>query len=174
MIFNEFYIHHCVLLGNQTPQLSGKRATVERSGMKFGHRGCVLSVYIVLLTVKWLRSFWGHSVHFRFSASLYLEKGWAYSKREWNLGLGDEYSVYTLCFWQLSAWGFSGAMWCISDFRQTCVSKTAGRTTKGSEIWASGWVFSVHRVLFTVKCLRSFWCHSVYFWFSARLYLENG
>ena len=34
-----FEFHHYNLWGNQKPQLSGQRATVERNGVKFGPRG---------------------------------------------------------------------------------------------------------------------------------------
>ncbi len=50
---------------------------VERNGVKFGHLGLVFSVCRVLLTRKWLRSFWGHLVHFQFSKNLYLKNGWS-------------------------------------------------------------------------------------------------
>ncbi len=52
--------------------VSRKRQVVERNGVKFGPRGWVFSVYSVLLTVKCLRSFWDHSVDYRFSITLYL------------------------------------------------------------------------------------------------------
>ncbi len=88
-ICNQFFkIHHCTVWGNQKPQLSGKRVTVEQNGVKFGPQGGVFSVHRVLLTLQCLRSFWAHSVHF--------------------------------------------------NFPQACISKTAGRRAKRSEIWASG------------------------------------
>ncbi len=34
-----FQIHHCNLWRNKKPQMSGKRAIIERNGMKFGTRG---------------------------------------------------------------------------------------------------------------------------------------
>ena len=43
--------------------ISRKWLVVERNGVKFGPRGWVFNVHRVLLTLKWLRSFWGHSVH---------------------------------------------------------------------------------------------------------------
>ena len=51
--------------------------------------------------------------------------------------------------------------------------KTSDRRAKRSEIWVLGWVFSVYRVLLTLKWLRSFWGHWVHFRFSKKLYLEN-
>ena len=76
-----------------------------------------VSAYRVLLTDKYVWSFQGHSVHFRFLIILYLENAWSYRETEWNLGLGSEYSV---CTWKLlsikclrSFWGH----WCLSDFR---------------------------------------------------------
>ncbi len=50
--------------------LRRKRLVVE-----CGPWGWVFSVHRVLLPLKCLRSFWGHSVHFRFSKNLYLENG---------------------------------------------------------------------------------------------------
>ncbi len=77
VIFLIFEMHLCIPLGNQKPQISGKPATVQWNGVTFGPRGWVFSVYRVLLTVKWLRTLWGHWVHFRFSSSLYLKNGWS-------------------------------------------------------------------------------------------------
>ncbi len=55
-IFNEFFtFHHCTLSGNQKPQLSGKRETLERNGVKFGPQGWVFSVYRALLRLKCVR-----------------------------------------------------------------------------------------------------------------------
>ena len=51
--------------------------------------------------------------------------------------LGDEYSVYTVLLTQVVN-VILGVIWCISDFRQPCISKTAGRRAKRSEIWVSG------------------------------------
>ncbi len=64
------------------------------------------------MTVECLKSFYGHSVNFRFSSS--------------------------------------------------CVSKMACRRAK-VQFGPRGRVFSVHRVLLTLKRLRSFWGHSVHF-----------
>ena len=50
-----------------------------------------------------------------------------------------------------------------SDFRQACISKMAGRRAKRIKVGPRGWVFSVHRVLLTLKCLRSFWGHWIHF-----------
>ncbi len=36
IFFRKFQIRHCSLWKNQKPQLSGKRAIVEQSGVKFG------------------------------------------------------------------------------------------------------------------------------------------
>ena len=44
--------------------VSRKWLVVEQNGVNFGPWGFVFSVHRVLLTLKWLRSFWGHFVHF--------------------------------------------------------------------------------------------------------------
>ncbi len=68
--------------------VSRKRLVIERNGIKFGPGRWVFSVHRVFLTPKWLRSFWGHLVLFR--------------------------------------------------FRQPCISKMAVRRAKESETWVSG------------------------------------
>ncbi len=69
--------------------------------------GWVFSLYRVLLTVKWLRPVWGHSVHFWFSTTLLSWKRLCIERDSvrMNFGPRGEYSVHTLCFWQLSSWG---------------------------------------------------------------------
>ncbi len=63
-IFNKFLNFTIALYGEtKKPQLSGKRATVERNWVTFGPQWWVFSVHRVLLTLQWLRSFSGHSVH---------------------------------------------------------------------------------------------------------------
>ncbi len=46
--------------------VSRKWRVIQGNRVEFGSRGLVFSVNRVLLTVKGLRSFYGHSVHFRF------------------------------------------------------------------------------------------------------------
>ncbi len=138
--------------------------------MKFGSRGWVFNVYGVLLTDKCLRSFWGHSVHFQFLTTLYLETGRSQNETECNLSSGWVFSVYSVLstvkclrsFWD---------HWCISDGQQYCISKMAGRRAKRSEICPKGWVFSAYRILVNlnvsgnsgvIRCisesqLRCFW-----------------
>ena len=132
----------------------------------------MFSVYRDLLTVKWLRSFLGHSVNFQFSASFW--KRLVVEQNGVKFGPRDEYSAYTGFFWQFSAWVHSGVIQCISNSHQPCISKTAGRRAKQSEIWASGVNIQYIQKLLTVTCLRSFWGHSVHFWCSTTLYLEYG
>ena len=67
--------------------VSRTRLAIEGNGVHLGLRGEYSVFAGVLLTVKCLRSFWGH-------------------------------------------WGHS-------DFRQPCISRTAGRRAKRSDIWAS-------------------------------------
>ena len=63
-IFNDFFKFTIVpYRETKTPQLYGKRATVERNWVKFGPQGWVFSVHGVLLILPWLRLFWGHSLH---------------------------------------------------------------------------------------------------------------
>ena len=57
----------------------------------------------------------------------------------------------------------SGVIGCISMFRQASISKTAGRRAKRSESWALGVSIKYTPVFLTLKCLRSFWGHSVHF-----------
>ena len=64
-----------------------------------------------------------------------------------------EFSVYR-CFWEISGLGHSGVIRCISDLREACISITAGCRAKRIKIWASGWVFSVYRILVKLKCFR--------------------
>ena len=52
--------------------VSQKWLIVEQNGLKFGPQACVFIVYSVLLTVECSSSVWGHSVHFRFSPTLYM------------------------------------------------------------------------------------------------------
>ncbi len=59
---------------------SQKQLVVERNGVKFGPWGWAFTVCRTLLTVKWLRAFWGHSVHFRFLTTLYLENDTSYEQ----------------------------------------------------------------------------------------------
>ena len=64
------------------PQLPGK---VTWSNRRANHgdiwaSGWVFSTYRLLSTVKCLRSFWGHWVHFWFSTIFYLENGWSQSE----------------------------------------------------------------------------------------------
>ncbi len=47
------------------------------------------SVYRVLLPVKCSRSFCGHSVHFRFTTTIYLENGWSDFRQACNSKLAD-------------------------------------------------------------------------------------
>ena len=49
--------------------------------MKFGPRGWVFSVHRVLLKLKWLRSFWGHSVHFDFRKNCFSKTAGRRAKR---------------------------------------------------------------------------------------------
>ena len=129
----------------------------------------MFSVYRDLLTVKWLRSFWGHSVHFWFSASFW--KRLVIEQNAVKFGPQGEYSVYTGSFWQFSAWCHSGAFPTVTNFVS---QKTAGRIAKQSEISASVVNIQYIQKTLTVTCLRSFWGHSVHFRFSTTLYLEDG
>ena len=54
-----------------------KTRDLVQNGVKFEPQGWVFSVYRVLLTIKLLRSFYGHSVDFRCSTTLCLENGWS-------------------------------------------------------------------------------------------------
>ena len=100
---------------------------------------------------------------------------WANVEQNWvKFGHRGKYSVYEGYCWQLSAWSHSGVTRCISDFRQPCISKIAGRRAKRGEIWSWGWVFSVYSVLSTVKFFRLFWGHLVYWRFSTTLCLDKG
>ena len=72
-----------------------------------------------------------------------------------------EYSVYTGYFWQLSACGHSRVSRFISDCRQP-YALYIENVWNGVKFGPQGWVFSVHKVLLTVKCLRSFWGHWVF------------
>ncbi len=63
----KFQIHHCSLWRNQKPQLSGKRAIVEQTEWNVGLVGSTLTLYRVPLACFSSRSFWGHSMHLRFS-----------------------------------------------------------------------------------------------------------
>ena len=78
-------------------------------------RGWMFSVYRDLLTVKWLRSFLGHSVNFQFSASFW--KRLVVEQNGVKFGPRDEYLAYTGFFWQFSGWVHSGVIQCISNFR---------------------------------------------------------
>ncbi len=155
----------------KTSDRRAKRSEIWASGV---------SVQYILWTVKWLRSFWGHWVHFRFLTTLYLKNGFSISETEWNWKPGWIFIVYRVLlrvkyFWKgRGGWDNSGVIWCISDFKQPCISKIAGHRVKRGEIWALRWVFSVYMVLSKVKWLRSFWDHLVHFQFSTALYLENG
>ncbi len=85
-------------------------------------------------------SFWGHSVYFSFSTTLYLENDLLYSKTDTNVGLmGAYFSVYGV-FWLLSVQGQSEVIRYISDisdFQQAGILKTAGRRAKRTKIWTS-------------------------------------
>ncbi len=70
--------------------------------------------------------------------NLVSRKRFVVEQTEWNSGLGGEYLVYTGYVWQLNAWGNSGVIRCISNFRQSPVSKTAWYRAKWSQIWVSG------------------------------------
>ncbi len=98
IFFRKFQIHQCSLWGNQKPQLSGKRATVERNEVKFGPRGWVFSVRRVLLTLKRLKSFWGHWVHFDFRKTCILKTAVRRAKRSeiWAVGwvFGNQNQTY--------------------------------------------------------------------------------
>ena len=62
-IFNDFFNFTIVPYGETKNLNYLKRATIERYGVNFGPRGWVFIVHRVLLTLLWLKSFWGHSVH---------------------------------------------------------------------------------------------------------------
>ena len=104
--------------------------------MNFEPRGWVLSVHMVLLTLQWLRSFWCHSVHFRFLKKPVSRKWLVVERNGMKFGpRGWSFSVYRLL---LTLKSHSGVIGCISDFRQSCILKKAARRVKGREIWASG------------------------------------
>ena len=71
----------------------------------------VCSVYRVRLTVTCSSSVWGHLVHFRFSATLYVEKKWLWGETDQNLGLRGRSFVHTeyvsLLSVQMPVWGHS-------------------------------------------------------------------
>ncbi len=64
-----------------------------------GGGGCKYLVIQVTLTVKCWRSFWDHSVHFRFSTTLYLKNGWWWRETDQTLGLRCKYLIYTGYFY---------------------------------------------------------------------------
>ncbi len=174
-IFNDFFNFTMIVPYGETkkPQLSRKRATIERNRVKFGPREWVFSVHRVLLTLQWLRSFWGHSVHSDFR-QVCISKMAGHSAKLieiWSSGLVFSVRRVLLTLqWISSFWGHSVH----SDFRQACISKMAGRRAKRSEIWTSGVCIQCIQVLLTLKCWRSFWDHSVHFRFSNIVCLENG
>ena len=94
--FRNFQIDHCTQWGNQKPQLSGKRATVEI--WVFGGK---CSVYTGNFWQLSLKSFWARSVHFRFSTSLVSQKRLVVERNGVKFGLGDKY-MYSVYIWQLS------------------------------------------------------------------------
>ncbi len=66
MVLNDFFSKISRLLwANVKPQLSGKRAIVEWSGVKFGTCRQSKHIYGVPLSLFCSRSFWGHLVHLR-------------------------------------------------------------------------------------------------------------
>ncbi len=95
-----------------------KRLVVDWNGRTIGPLGQVFSVYRLFLTVKCSKSVWGHSVHFWFSTTLYLEMAAHRAKRMKNWTSGGKYAVYKGDRWQLSVQGHSDVIRCISDFQQ--------------------------------------------------------
>ncbi len=67
----------------------------------------------------------------------YLEKA-TVERNGVKVGPPGKCSVYTGNFGELSGYGHSGVIGCISGFRQHCVSKTASHGAKRSEIWIPG------------------------------------
>ncbi len=74
------------------------------------------------------------------------------------------WSFEILSFWFLTNFWIS-PLYPMGKPKTSIIWKTSDRRLKQSEIWASGWVISVHRVLLRLKCLRSFWVHWVQFCF---------
>ena len=117
--------------------VSRKSLVVERNRVKCGPRGWVFRVYRALLTLKWLRSFWGHWVHFRFSKTC-ISKTTGCRVKQSEIGpklrVFNAHRVLLTLQWLRSFWGHSMH----SNFRQACISKMAGRRAKRIEIWAFG------------------------------------
>ncbi len=53
-------------------------------------------------------------------------------------GYGGGYSMYTGHFWHIADQAQSQDNRCVSNFRQLCISKMAGRRAKWTKFWASG------------------------------------
>ncbi len=98
------------------------------------------------LTIRCSRSFWGHSVHFPFSATLYLENVWLLNWTFETLGFWGKYSIYTGYFWQL--------LWChwvhlrFSTIMYMC-QKNAGCRAKRTKVWT--WEITIQYIQSTFR-----------------------
>ncbi len=104
----------------------------------------------LLLTLKCLRSIWGHSVHFRFSKTCIAKMAGRRAKRRKFGPRGWVFSVHRVLLtlqWLRSFWGHSVH----SGFWQVCISKML-------VVERNGLKFGL-RVLLALKWLRSFWGH---------------
>ncbi len=91
-----------------------------------------------------------------------------------KFGLGGEYSVYTGYFWTQWPQVILGSLNAFPFFDKPVSRKWLVVERKGVKFRPLGWIFSVYRILLTLNASGNSGGHSVYFWFSKTLCLENG
>ena len=82
--------------------------------------------------------------------------------------------MYTGYFLFLSVQGHSEVIWCISDYRQRCISKTVGRRGKWSEMYGLWDISNTYIGTFDIVVgFKVILCHSEHL-SQNDLYLKNG
>ncbi len=109
---------------------------VEQNGLKFGPRGGVFSVYRVLLTLKWLRSFWVIG-SFRFRKTCVSKTAGRRAKQGEIWASGVSIQCTQDIFDTLVIKVILGSFGAFFN-KPLHVSQMAGRRAKWIEIWASG------------------------------------
>ena len=134
-----------------------KRLAVERNGVKFACRFWPFSVKVIL--GSFVARVWKWSEILESWIIVICIPG-TYGLLVFKVNLGSFGAL-------VSKWPVTGKQLAVERNEVkfgTFISKTASCTPKQTQIWASR-LLSAYAVLLTVKCSRSFWGHSVHFWY---------
>ena len=131
--------------------LCRKPLVVARKGVKFGPQGWVSSVNRVLLTFQWLRSFWGHSVHSNFRQACVSKM--AGRRAKWSEIWASVVSIQCTqgTFALKSFKVILGSLGAFPIFEKPISRKRLVVEWSGVKFGSQDWVFSVYRVLLTLK-----------------------